>query len=80
MVGNKRRCSNWNFAAGLNHPVSHMRRRKRNAGTPGAAAHDAGVVIDRGEPIIEVQLERLAIALGRVTRVLPMKRATGAFR
>lgn len=54
-----------------------MRRRKRNPRAPGAAAHDAGAVIDRVEPVIEVQLERLAIALGRIARVLPVKGASG---
>jgi len=57
----------------LNPPVSHMRSRKRNPRTPGAAANDASAVIDSVEPVIEVHLERLSIALGRVARVLPMK-------
>ena len=64
------------FPDGLNSLVGDMRRREWNASTPRATADDARTIIDGIEPIIEVQFERLAIALRRISGVLPMERAS----
>ena len=57
--------------------IRDVRRCERNASTTGAAANDAGALVNCVEPIVEVQLKRFAVSLRCVARVLPMERATG---
>ena len=52
---------------------------KGEAGSPRASSYNAGSVVDRVEPVIEIQLRRLAVPLWGISCVFPMECAASLF-